>query len=188
MKIIIVRDLLILLQQMHEELNEIDENGKFEEFESDQTYPEIELYKCKTAFESKNKSIISQNYYFSQAKILKCNKCNKLIYNFMIGNILIFDMEKIRIYKERKKEQFINLNIYDCFDFYTAEEKNGEENKKFCGICNLEYNITNKISSFLLPEIFIIYLERKYNKNLNVHFRLMIDLKFLINMSLNLII
>ena len=155
---------LFLLQKMHEELNEIDENEIIEEFESDQTVPEIELYKCKTAFESKNKSIISKNFYFSQAKITKCNKCNKLLYDFMIDNILIFNIEKTRIYKERKNEQFINLNIYDCFDFYTTEEKNIGENKKFCGKCNLEYNITNKISSFSLPEIFIIYLERENNK------------------------
>ena len=154
---------LFLLQEMHDELNEKDKTNITEEFDSDQSVPEIELYKCITDFECHNKSFISQNFYFCEAIISKCNKCNKSLYNFSMNSILSFNLDKIKLYKESKKEPFNSLDISDCFDFYTREQKYVGESKNICEKCNEEYKMYNKISSCLLPEIFIIYLEKEKN-------------------------
>ena len=169
---------LFLLKEIHNELNEVDIINTIETFDSDQTVPEIELYKCITDFECHNKSIIAQNFYFSQANITKCNKCGISIYKYIMQNILIFDLDKIKLYKgSQNNEPFNNLNLYDCFEYYTTEEKNKGENKNVCKKCNEEYKILNKICSFSLPEIFMIYFEGKKN----------MDFKYKINNNFELL-
>ena len=163
---------LFLLQEMHDELNEKYKTNKTEEFDSDQSVPEIELYKCITNFECHNKSFISQNFYFCEAIISKCNKCNKSLYNFSMNSILSFNLDKIKLYKESKKEPFNSLDISDCFDFYTRGQKYKGESKNICEKCNKEYKMYNKISSCLLPEIFIIYLEKEKNNKSAISFKI----------------
>ena len=95
--------ILFLYQNMHKELNE-KEKHKNSEIESDQTDPEIEIYKCRRNFESSNKSIISDLFYFDQGNITKCLNCGRLIYNFSMYNILIFPLEKTRFFKLNKQQ------------------------------------------------------------------------------------
>ena len=151
-----------IYERMHNELNEKDKNNKIDEFYSNQTDPEIEFYKCLNNFENRNKSIISDLFYFSEGNIKKCNQCNIALYNFTMHNFLIFPLYKIKLYKEKKNESFDKIDILDCFEYYITEENNNTDNKIVCKACNNEYEICNKISS--LPEIFTIFLDREeYN-------------------------
>ena len=108
--------LAFLFKKLHNELNEKDKKSKIEEFYSEQTVPEIELYKCLNNFEIQNKSIISDIFYFSKANIVKFLNCEILIYNFNIDNILFFSLEKIKLYKQGKNIPFDKISIYDYFE------------------------------------------------------------------------
>ena len=104
--------ILFLYQRLHNELNA---NNKkkiiIENIDSFQTDPEIEYFKCVNEFESKNKSIISDLFYYNQASITKCLNCGKSKYKFLMFNILIFALENTRLFKS-KKEIIFHLLIY----------------------------------------------------------------------------
>ena len=165
--------ILFLYQEMHKELNELDDNNEeFENFDSDQTDPEIEVFKCINNFQIKNKSIISDLFYFHQANITRCCNCGKTTYNFSMYNILIFPLEKTRLYKLTKENNFLNVNIFDCFECHTMDERNLPGNTMYCNSCKIEsdYLMSNKISS--LPEVFTIVLNRGNNLQFDVEFQI----------------
>ena len=174
-----------LYQKMHNELNEKNNVNEIEEFDSDQTVPEIELYKCINNFELKNKSIISDIFYFSQVNIKKCIKCGVCLYNFTMHNNLIFLLEKTKLYKESKQNPFESINLYDCFEYYTTKENKIFDNKMNCESCKEKYEISNKIST--LPEIFTIFLVREINNNIDYKFQINDEIedldKYMINFN-----
>ena len=65
-----------IYERIHNELNEKYKNNKSDVFYSNQTVPEIKLYEYVNSFENRNKSIISDLFYFSKGDIKKCNKFN----------------------------------------------------------------------------------------------------------------
>ena len=164
--------ILFLYDRIHKELNE-RENNKYEEKEisSDQTNPSIELNKCRNFFKCTNKSIISDLFYFDQANITQCLNCHKSIYNFTMYNIIIFPLEKTRLYKANRQSNFLNVNIFDCFECYTQEERNIPGNTMYCKLCNSDsdFVISSKFSSF--PEILTIILNRGHNLQFDVEFQ-----------------
>ena len=169
------KDLILFLYGiMHLELNEKNHNDiQEEDIISDGTIPSIELYKCRNHFYSQNKSIITDLFYFDKAQIQKCINCGELYYNFSIYNILIFPLEKVRLFKLQKERGFENVNIIDCFDCYTSEDKNNNPEKKLhCTKCNkdTDYTLYNIISSF--PEILTIILNRGHHLKFDVEFQI----------------
>ena len=71
--------ILFLYERLHKELNE--KNKKkiiIEKIDSSQSEPEIEYFKCVDEFGSKNKSIISDLFYYNQANITECLSCGQL--------------------------------------------------------------------------------------------------------------
>ena len=163
---------LYLYQTMHKELNEIKELNIFLEMDSDQKNPNIELSKCLYNFQRNNKSIISDLFYFSQANVTKCLTCGVSIYNFSMYNILIFPLEKTRLFKIKKNKPFAFVDIFDCFECNTAEENNMPGNKMYCKSCKnqSDYIISSKIGT--LPEIFTIILNRGNNLKFDVEFNI----------------
>ena len=133
------KDLVIYLYQiMHKELNERKESNIIPVMYSDQKNPNIELSKCLNNFQRNNKSIISDLFYFSKANVTKCLKCGVSIYNFSMYNILIFPLEKTRLFKIKKNKAFAFVDIFDCFECNTAEENNMPGNKMYCKSCKYQ--------------------------------------------------
>ena len=87
-------------------------------------------------------------------------------------NFIIFPLEKTRLYKLKKQSNFLNVNIFDCFECVTAEERNLPGNTIFCNSCRTEsdYIICHKISSF--PEILTVILNRGRNLEFDVEFQI----------------
>ena len=56
------------------------------------------------------------------------------------------------------------INLYDCFDFFSIEEILDEDNKWFCKKCKDFVLAKKKIEIFKLPKILIICLKRFLNK------------------------
>ena len=177
---------LFLYQRMHKELNEKNENTIVEEIKSDQKDPIKELFNCLNSFRCKNKSIISDLFYFSQANVTKCLHCGVCIYNFSMYNILIFPLEKTRLFKAEKSNSFAYVNIFDCFECHTADEKNQPGNKMHCNSCKnqSDYIISNKIGT--LPDILTIILNRGNNLKFDVEFQIYYILDNLDNYMINL--
>ena len=158
---------------MHNELNEKKGYNNIREIiHTDQKILDIELYKCRSNFENANKSIISDLFYFDQGTITTCLNCRVSIYSFSMYNFIIFPLEKTRLYKLKKESNFLNVNIFDCFECLTAEERNIPGNTIFCNSCKTEsdYIISHKISSF--PEILTIILNRGRNLEFDVEFQI----------------
>ena len=160
--------ILFLYSKMHKELNRKNKNEQVEEFKSDGTDPEVEYFKCKNNFESRNKSIISDTFYFDQVKIKKCLKCKTLIYKFSMYNILLFPLESVRLFKQ--KDKTVNVNIFDCFEYYTNYKKENEQN--YCNKCqeNTDHDVSHKISTY--PKILTIILNRGNNLEFSVGFQI----------------
>ena len=178
--------ILFLYSRMHEELNEKNKNSSIEKIDSDKTDPEIEYYICKDKFERRNKSIISDLFYFDQVFITECRNCGVSEYDFNIYNIMLFPLEKARLYKEKKQNNFAYINIIDCFESYTSTERNKEKRKIMCKSCHKksEYFITTKISTF--PKILTIILNRGHNLEFNVEFEINYYIEDLYKYMINL--
>ena len=128
--------ILFLYEKLHKELNSKKKKKIIiEKFDSSQTEPEIEYFKCVNEFESKNKSIISDLFYYNQANITKCLDCGKLKYKFLIYNILLFPLEDARLFKLEKDFNFPYIDIYDCFEYYISKQKPKNKEKVYCSNC-----------------------------------------------------
>ena len=167
------KDLLIFLyENIHKELNERTEQQDVENEPSDQKNAEYELMLFRTKYFQENKSIITDLFYFDQANITTCLNCGTKIYNFAMHNILIFPLEKTRLFKEQKERDFENVKIKDCLDCHVNPEPNQPGNTFYCNNCHQEANylLENKISSY--PEILTIVLNRGKNLEYDIGFEI----------------
>ena len=186
------KDLLIFLfENIHKELNTlIDPSTVNNEF-TDQKDPELELTNCRKNYYNCNKSIITDLFYFDQANITKCTNCGTSIYNFAMHNILIFPLEKTRLFKAQKGINFESVNIKDCFECHVNAEVSKQGETFYCNTCHQEANyiLENKISSY--PEILCIVLNRGNHLEFDVDFMITYLLdgkemdKYLINLDCN---
>ena len=165
------KDLLIFLYQtMHSELNMYKNIDIIDSEFSNQMDANYELNKFRKNYFANNKSIINDLFYFDQANSTKCLNCKTVIYNFAIYNILIFPLEKTRIFKSQKNSNFASVNIKDCFDCFTCTEQSQPGNNFYCNNCKQEsaYELRNQLSSF--PEILSIVLNRGSHLEFDVNF------------------
>ena len=173
------KDLLIyLFEEIHKELNTLKNNKEIEQEISDQKNAELELIKSREFYFQNNKSIITDLFYFDQCNITTCMNCGAVLYNFSMQNVLIFPLEKTRLYKVEKGEFFQYVNLKDCFDCHTNPEQSQQGNVFYCNTCHQEsrYILQNKISSF--PEILTIVLNRGTHLEFDVEFMITYLLDF----------
>ena len=167
------KDLLIFLfENIHKELNTMAEKQSVENDPTDQKNAEYELTLFRTKYFQENKSIITDLFYFDQANITTCLNCGTKIYNFAMHNILIFPLEKTRLFKEQKERDFANVKIKDCLDCHVNPEQNQPGNTFYCNSCHKEANylLENKISSY--PEILTVVLNRGKHLEYDIGFEI----------------
>jgi len=174
------KDLLIyLFETIHKELNLLKSEQDVEQEISDQKDAELELIKSREYYFKRNKSIITDLFYFDQASITTCVNCGAVLYNFSMFNTLIFPLEKARLFKVNKGEFFEYVNLKDCFDCHINPETSQQGEVFYCNTCHQEsrYILENKISSF--PEILTIVLNRGTHLEFDVEFMITYLLDFL---------
>jgi hypothetical protein len=154
--------------EMHFELNK--RGNKINEKKNEQNYQnetlEYLILNCRDDFAKNNKSIISDIFYFEKINILRCSKCQKILYRMENINKLIFNVEEVRNYKTSKCEGFDSLNILDCLHYF-GHLKNNNANDCNCGNSKFE-TLSTKINS--PPEILTIILHYKENFNDDIIF------------------
>jgi len=155
--------ILFLLEKMHNELNKpinnIPDNNK-----GPISSNFIEVYKDFVYwFENKNKSIISDEFYFFTNNISTCQYCGTKINNTQSNNILFFPLEEVRKYKNYKHN---NVAILDCFDYYGKKEIYPSF---YCNSCKQNYQAISQTQIIRAPKTLIMNFNRGKGIEFNVN-------------------
>ena len=155
--------ILFLLEKMHNELNspinKIPDNSLIPNSSNFiEVYNEFVSY-----FESKNRSIISEEFFFFTNNISTCQYCSTMIHNTQSNNILFFPLEEVRKYKNYRHN---NVTILDCFDYYRKEEIYPSF---YCNICKQNYQTISQTHIIKAPKTLIINFNRGKGLEFNVN-------------------
>ena len=154
--------ILFLLETMHKELNNpqninlINNNIVYNTNFID-VFNDFSNY-----YISKNKSIISDEFYGFNNSITTCGLCQISIHNVQSYNILFFPLEEIRKYKGYN---FNKVNIYDCFDYY---EKQTIYPSFYCNYCKQNCQAFQYSKLLYTPKTLIINLNRGKGIEFNI--------------------
>ena len=145
-----------LLDSIHKELNDMQNNPDSLsniKFETSDIYLNSLYNNYINDFFNKNSSIIVDEFYGFIANEIICEKCSNISYKFEEMKVISFNLEEIEKYLNKK-----DINISDCFKFYTRKEINNQET---CQNCN---NFQSKEIKILnTPKTLIINFDRKDN-------------------------
>ena len=185
------KDLIaFFIEKLHEELN-MPQQSQNQNHQIDYYQQEIEsrneqlmLKKFIIDFNTKNISVISNNFYGINQSIMKCEKCGVTKHSFKEFYLLIFQLKKVKEQKKKELGDYYNyyhktLNIYDAFEVEQKEEELKGENMIYCNNCRKLTNGKHQTKIFGLPEILIIVLNRgENNKDFNEEFEIYEKLDF----------
>ena len=144
---------IFLYNTMHKELNTKNNNGIVINDNSDRANKQNQIEKKKREFNGKNDSVIIDTFYFLIVKEYKCVFCNSVLYDCEMNHHLIFSLNNIIKYKTNicQKKGFLDVDIYDCFDYFS-------KSKKPCDMCPNETEIKNTLNT--LPKIMTVIFDR----------------------------
>ena len=150
-----------LLDNIHRELNDLQNKPDTLsniKIETNNNYLNSIYNNYINDFFNKNNSIIVDEFYGFIANEIICEKCSNISYNFKEMNSISFTLEEIGKYMNKK-----DINISDCFKFYTRKEINRQE------ICQNCHNFQSKeIKIMNTPKSLIINFDRKDNIEGNI--------------------
>ena len=153
-----------LLTEMHSELNIIKKSSNIQitNKENDNAcsiYNYAEAFnKFSSYFMENYNSVISNIFFGMECSTTKCLSCGVSTYKVQCFNMLIFHLEKVRVFKKYDENQY--LSIRDCLECHRNPYDLKGENQIYCNNCHLNSNAQN--SSFLVygPNVLIINLNR----------------------------
>ena len=184
------RDLInFLLERMHQELNEINENFNFNDMNNNNNIlsnSNIQLDKEKifqifgNNYAKNYNSIISNLFYGINETAYQCQLCKRIKYNYEIYFLLEFPLEQVNIFCGRVQNnsliynqfnqfnqfnQNINMNnpdinLNDCFEYYRKTDLMTGENAMYCNFCQINCNSFYSTSLYTLPNYLILILNR----------------------------
>jgi len=178
------KDLInFILQQLHEELNEPNKVIGNNSFKVDQYNERQMFHDFLEEFKKSHRSIISDIFFFiieTKTECLNCKQRNQMngiynpmyLYNFQIMNFLIFPLEEVRKYKIIQYQQnFQEVNLIDCFNYYQKIDFMQGENQMWCKYCQQNSPSQYMTLLYSAPIDLILILNRGkgniYNVKLN---------------------
>ena len=155
--------ILFLLETMHNELNNpVNNIPNNNQVPNSSNF--IEVYnEFVNFFESKNKSIISDEFYFFTNNASTCQYCSSVVNNAQSNNILFFPLEEVRKYKNYNHNY---VSILDCFDYYQKDEIYPSF---YCNNCKLNYQAISQTKIISAPKTLIIDFNRGKGLEFNVN-------------------
>ena len=167
------KDLInFILQELHEELNEpkikVDNNS----FNIDQYNERQMLFNFLEEFKKKQRSKISDIFFFIIETKTECLNCKQrflmngisdpiYLYNFQIMNFLIFPLEEVRKFKIIQYQQnFQEVNLIDCFNYYQKVDYMQGENQMWCKNCQHNSPSQYRTLIYSAPVDLILILNR----------------------------
>ena len=116
----------------------------------------------KEYYKNTQKSIIADNISFSEIILIKCDKCNNIVWDTSLNQILELDVEK---FQKRKKAKYPDNNdlitLKRCFQY-----KFFKESAIVCPSCKDNNALKNKLI-LTNSKVLIIYLKRNEHKGVN---------------------
>ena len=164
---------LFIYETIHNELNNPSQNPDQINL---QNIPN-ELVQFRQNYYSQNYSIISKIFYYEQSNIMECQNCHYKTYNFNIMNIIIFPLEKVRLYLEKRKpEGFSVVTLYDCFEQNQEKEMLDGANQIYCNQCHQNANASSFNQFYTCPEVLTVILNRGKGLEFDVNFSFPMEL------------
>ena len=160
-----------LILKLHDELNTKKINTMISIKEEEKNEMEIKkendvLVDFLTNFTNKNNSMISKHLYGIAKFTLYCHQCQNSYYNFQCYSHLYFNLNSVMNYKiNRYHREDIELNIYDCLDFYQKTETLIGDKGIFCPSCKAQTESTSIKSLYSTKSVIIFILDRNIGKN-----------------------
>ena len=185
-----------IILKLNDELNKGDKSNNNFANDIDQTNEQLVFNIFIKDFKRLNTSIISDLFYGITESKIKCSKCKITKYNFQIYYFFAFTLEEVLNFKldelqknnniQNQKEknikiQLLNKNIIDIKDYFEYEQKIdifSGDNMMYCSLCQQISDSIFQTLFYALPEILIIILKRRKNKNkIRIQFDELLDLK-----------
>jgi ubiquitin carboxyl-terminal hydrolase 2/21 len=158
---------LFIYENIHRELNNPSQNTNDINFNN---IPN-ELVQFRQNYYSQNYSIISKIFYYEQSSVMECQTCHFKTYNFNIMNIIIFPLEKVRLYMQKKfPNGFSIVTLDDCFDQNEQPELLFGANQIYCNNCRQNANALSYNKLYTCPEVLTIILNRGKGLEFDVNF------------------
>ena len=157
------KDLIIfMLEKMHKELNTKQGNNIINNQEPNPCDFNAVYLDFINDYQSKNDSIITQEFYGYNNIISSCSKCTNISHNVQTFNILFFPLEEVRKFKNYNENRVF---IMDCFDYYQKIDTYPSYYCMFCRDNCLTYSQTRLVDT---PKTLIINLNRGKGMQFNV--------------------
>ena len=167
------KDLInFLLERLHNELNIKNESytkiNNFNNTQMDQLDENKMLKNFIKEYKVKFNSIISNLFYGLMETKSQCQGCKNIKYNFQVYTFVEFPLEQVNNYcfSNGKRNNSINSNknpdvdLYECFEYYSKCELMNGENQMYCNICNCSCDALYSTSLYSAPNFLIINLNR----------------------------
>ena len=158
---------LFIYETIHGELNNPNQNPEQININN---IPN-ELVQFRQNYYSQNYSIISKTFYYEQSNVMECQNCHYKTNNFNIMNIIIFPLEKVRQYMEKRKPNgFTVVTLNDCFEQNEEHEILSGSNQIYCNSCHQNANASSYTQLYTCPEVLTIILNRGKGLEFDVNF------------------
>jgi CCR4-NOT transcription complex subunit 7/8 len=119
-------------------------------------------------FTAKNNSLISKNLYGLIKYQFYCHQCSKSFYDFQCYSYLHFNLDKVIEYKQNKyRKDDIEINLFDCLDYYQKPETLRGDNGLFCPSCQQQTESTSIRNVYSTKNVLIFILDRNIENNFN---------------------
>ena len=119
-------------------------------------------------FTTKNNSLISKNLYGLIKYQFYCHQCSKSFFDFQCYSYLHFNLEKVIEYKQNKyHKDDVEINLFDCLDYYQKPEALRGDNGLFCPSCQQQTESTSIRNIYSTKNVLIFILDRNIENNFN---------------------
>jgi ubiquitin carboxyl-terminal hydrolase 2/21 len=184
------KDLIIFIYEtLHKELNNPSSNNIKLTNINDCNDMHEELKELRQNYYSKNKSIITKIFYSEIMNNIQCCTCKFNKASFNIISFLIFPLEKVRLYLEKKKPLgFPSVTLEDCFEQNEEKETFTGSNQIYCNNCFNNSDALSYNRLYNCPEVLTIILNRGKGLEFNVEFEFPYNInieKYVIDKSCN---
>jgi hypothetical protein len=173
--------IIFIYETIHNEINNPKPYNETNNYFNDQT---LKLF--RNNYYSNNSSFLINTFYFEQKSEIKCLSCKNGKISYNIANIIIFPLEKVREYMEKKYNGFISVTLDNCFENYQEPEFLFGSNQIYCNSCNCLTNASTSNKIFTSPEVMTIILNRGKGLEFDVNFEYPLELnidKYIIDKS-----
>ena len=167
--------ILFLLVKMHKELN-VSQMNLLKDVKNivpdPRNFNDVFSYFINF-YLSKNKSIISDEFYGFSNNMINCSYCATTIHKLQVFKILFMPLKEVR---KLMGDNINYMRINDCFDYY---EKTNVLSEYYCNYCKRNNNAYSKNKMVYAPKNLIINLKSgtKIEFDVNIIFEEYLNIK-----------